>query len=98
LIDALPGQIMPPSNLSHRRPTLTDLAHDRTLLSIRPPTPPFRTSHNLLPHVIPTANDVVNDVNNDGGLVENPSLHKAVPTGRLRTIGGHSADVFAHDL
>ena len=84
LIDVLPGQVVTPRNLSHRRPAHTDLAQDRPLLSIRPSTPPLRTSHNLLPHIIPIANDVVNDVNNDSGLVENPPLHKAVATGRLQ--------------
>ena len=79
---------MPPSNLSHRRTTLTDLAKDRTLLGIRPPPPPLRTSHNLLPHVIPAANDVVNDVNNDTGLAESLPLHKAVATGWLPTVFG----------
>lgn len=83
LVNVLPRQIMPPRNLGHRRSAHTDFAQDRPLLSIRPSTPPFRTSHDFLSHVIPTATDVVNDVNNDTGLVENPPLHKAVPTGRL---------------
>ena len=84
LVNVLPRQIMPTRNLGHRSPAHPNLAQDRSFLSIRPPTPPFRTSHNLLPHVIPTANDVVNDVNNDSGLQENPKPQKAVPTGRLR--------------
>ena len=64
----LPRQIVPPRDLSHRRPAHTNLAQDRSLLNIRPPAPPFSTCQNLLPHIIPTANDVVNDVNNDSGL------------------------------
>jgi hypothetical protein len=36
-----------------------------------------------LTHIIPTANDVVNDVNNDSGLAENPVRQKAVPISRL---------------
>ena len=77
-------QIVPPSNLGHCRPAQTNLAKDRTLLCIRPPTPSLSTCHNLLTHIIPTANDVVNDVNNDSELEENLVRQKAVPTGRLR--------------
>ena len=75
---------MPSRNLGDRRSAHTNLAQDRPLLGIRPPTPPFSTRHNLLSHVIPTASDVVNDVNNDSVLNENPACQKAVPIGRLR--------------
>lgn len=79
-------QIVPPRNLGHRRTAQTNLAQDRSLLNIRPPTPPFSTRHNLLTHIIPIADDVVNDVNNDSELEENHVRQKAVTTGRLRFI------------
>ena len=40
----------------------------------------------VLSHIIPIASDVVNDVNNDSVLNENPACQKAVPTGRLRCL------------
>lgn len=81
LVKVLSCQIVPPRDLGHRRPAQTNLAQNRTLLDLRPPTPPFSTCHNLLAHIIPIANDVVNDVNNDSGLKRNPMRQKVVPTG-----------------
>jgi hypothetical protein len=87
-VDVLSGQIVPPSNLGHRRTAHSNLGNDRPLLTIGPSTSTFYTRHDFLSHVITIANDVVNDVNNDSVLAENPPLHKAVATGWLRSFEG----------